>query len=220
MIEQLQQLDASLLLTLNGFHSPFFDRFMMIFTGRFVWIPFYASLLLMLVKALGWRRALVIALATGLCVALADQICATLLRPIFCRPRPGRPDSPIAALVTLVDGYRGGHYGFPSCHGANSLALATAICLAVRVRRFTIAMLCWAAMNCYTRLYLGVHYPGDILTGALIGTLISLCIMIPLLRRLRPDSSSLRPFPSAADLPIGVLLASVAVIAIVGGVQA
>ena len=69
-----------------------------------------------------------------------------------------------------MDGYRGGSYGFPSCHGSNSFALATVLALIVRRRRFTFFILSWALLNSYTRIYLGVHYPGDILTGALIGS--------------------------------------------------
>lgn len=211
----MQHIDELLLLWFNGGHTDFLDRFMWIFTGRFVWIPFYAALFVMMWRAWGWRRALVLTLCVGACVALADQICASLLRPLFCRPRPSRPDSPIVEMVTIVRGYRGGHYGFPSCHGANSFALAAAMILIVRQWRFTLMILTWACVNCLTRLYLGVHYPGDILAGAAVGITVSLLIMPQVLRRVKVDARVLRPFPSAADIPSAVFLVTAAVIAII-----
>lgn len=176
MIEYLQGIDTQAFLFLNGMHSSFFDTFMMVATGRFIWIPFYAALLAVLVMELGWRRALVWLIAIGLAVAAADQLCATFLRPIFQRLRPAHPDNPLSPLVLIVDGYRGGHYGFPSCHGANSFALATLFALIARNRVAALTVMCWAVLNCYTRIYLGVHYVGDILVGACIGSLIAVAI--------------------------------------------
>lgn len=210
----IQQLDASLLLWFNGWHTAFLDSFVWLFTGRFIWIPMYAALLVMLGKAWGWRKALILALATGLCVALADQLCASVLRPLFCRPRPGRPDSPIADMVTLVNGYRGGHYGFPSCHGANSFALAVAMSMAVKVWRFRAFIFIWATLNCLTRLYLGVHYPGDILAGAAIGSVIAWGVMTVVKSRVRLPQQGLERFPSAVDIPAVTFLATTAAIAI------
>lgn len=211
----IQQLDASLLLWFNSWHTGFLDSFMWLYTGRFIWIPLYVSLLVMLVRAWGWRRALIVAVAVGLCVVLADQLCASVLRPIFCRPRPARPDSPIAGLVTVVNGYRGGHYGFPSCHGANSFALAVALSMTLRQWRFGVCIFLWAAVNCLTRLYLGVHYPGDILAGAAIGSLIAWGVMTPVLRRLELPRESLARFPSAADIPGAVYAATLLSIVVV-----
>lgn len=102
-------------------------------------------------------------------VALADQTCATFLRPYFQRLRPSNIDNPLSQFVTVVNGYRGGSYGFPSCHAANSFALATFLKLAVKRPVFTAFILIWASINCYSRMYLGVHYPSDILAGAVIG---------------------------------------------------
>ncbi len=216
----MKQIDTSVFLYLNGLHSGFFDTFMWLYTGRFIWVPLYVAILVMMVRAWGWRKALAVALATGLCVALADQICATVLRPIFCRPRPSNmAESPIAHLVTTVNDYRGGRYGFPSCHGANSFALAVATIIAVRSRRYALMILLWAVVNCYTRIYLGVHYPGDLLTGALIGSLIAVAVMMPVCRRLRLPESQMDRIPGPPEIPAitfavtvaGLLIASAVV---------
>ncbi len=212
----MEQIDQSLLLWFNSYHTGFLDQFMLIYTGKYVWFPFYAAIFLMMQRAWGWRKALVLTLGIGLCVAITDQICASVLRPWISRPRPSHSDSPIFDLVNTVDNYRGGRSGFPSCHGANSAVLATAGILIVRLCRFTVMILLWAVINCFTRLYLGVHYPGDIIAGVMIGTGITLAVMIPLLARMKLERCRLRRAPSPADLPtvvFGVTLVVITVMA-------
>ena len=165
----IEQLDNDLFLILNGLHSPLFDTFMSLFTGKWIWVPMYAAILCAMIRAYRWRVVVSLALAIALTITLADQTCATLLRPEFERLRPSHPDNPISAMVHIVNGYRGGHYGFPSCHAANSFALAMFTTLLFVKRRWGIFIFIWAAVNSYSRLYLGVHYPGDLLVGAIVG---------------------------------------------------
>lgn len=207
----MEQLDTTLFLTLNHLHTPWLDGFMWLYTGRFIWVPFYIAILAMMIKAWGWRRAIVAALCIGACVALADQLCATLLRPVFCRPRPSNlAESPIAQLVVTVNDYRGGRYGFPSCHGANSFALAVASWIFVRRWSYGVIIMVWALVNCYTRVYLGVHYPGDLLAGALVGTITALAISLPAVKRL-----GLSPAPRLTPaIPGAVYLATLAAISL------
>ena len=96
--------------------------------------------------------------------------CATLIRPEVCRLRPSNPENPLSEMVHIVGGYRGGSYGFPSCHAANSFALASFLTLLFANRKLSLFIFAWAVLNSYSRVYLGVHYPGDLLVGAIIGT--------------------------------------------------
>lgn len=171
MIEYLNQLDASVLLFFNGMHSPFFDKFMMLCTGRFIWIPMYATILFILLKSFKPKLVLLYIVAIALAITLTDQTCASIIRPIVERMRPSNPGNPLSEYVHLVNGYRGGSYGFPSCHAANSFALAVFIGCLVRRWRLTTFIFGWAILNSYSRLYLGVHYPGDLLIGAAVGSL-------------------------------------------------
>ena len=150
-------------------HAPAIDSFMMLFTGRFIWVPMYIAIVLMLLKTFGWKLTGVYVLALALAITLTDQTCATIIRPIVARLRPSNPENPLSELAILVDGYRGGRYGFPSCHSANSFALATFVSCLIRRPRMIAFIIGWAVLNSYTRLYLGVHYPGDLLVGAAMG---------------------------------------------------
>lgn len=91
-------------------------------------------------------------------------------RPSVCRLRPSNPENPLSEMVHIVGGYRGGSYGFPSCHAANSFALASFLTLLFANRKLSLFIFAWAVLNSYSRVYLGVHYPGDLLVGAIIGT--------------------------------------------------
>lgn len=100
---------------------------------------------------------------------LADQVCSSLIRPVVARLRPANLENPIVDMVYIVNGYRGGSYGFPSCHAANSFGLALYVVFTFRKRWLSLFIIAWAVLNCYTRIYLGVHYPGDLLVGGIIG---------------------------------------------------
>ena len=107
--------------------------------------------------------------AIALTITFADQVCATLIRPWVARPRPANEFSPIADLVYIVNERRGGRFGFPSCHASNSFGLAFFLVFLFRKRWLSLFICLWAAVNCYTRIYLGLHYPGDLIVGMIIG---------------------------------------------------
>lgn len=170
MTEFLNEIDTSIFLAINGAHSPFFDSFMTLFTGRFIWIPMYAMVLWILFRNRPRVAAVIYLLMLVAAIAITDQFCASVIRPAVERMRPSNPHNALSQFAYIVNEYRGGSYGFPSCHAANSFALASFLSLLVRRRGFSVFIVSWALLNSYSRLYLGVHYPGDLMAGALIGT--------------------------------------------------
>jgi undecaprenyl-diphosphatase len=171
LLNDLHQLDGQLLLAINGLHSPFFDSFMMLYSSKWIWIPMYAALLYTMLHNLSLKMLLLGVVSVALVIAITDQLTATLLRPLIERLRPANLANPLSAYVHIVDGYRGGAYGFPSAHAANSFGLAASVWLLFRKPRLTTFFMAWAVLTCYSRAYLGVHYPGDLLAGAIIGFL-------------------------------------------------
>lgn len=167
----LSDIDARLLLIVNGAHSPFFDSVMWCISGRWIWVPFYAVLAYLLFRRMSWKRASICLVTIGLIILAADQTCATLIRPEIGRLRPANLNNPLSSFVHVVNGYRGGRYGFPSCHAANTFALAVFMSLVIRHKWFTVMMFSWAFIVSYSRMYLGVHYFGDLFCGVTIGSL-------------------------------------------------
>lgn len=171
MLEQLLNLDDRILLAVNGLHSPIFDVIMWQISSRAIWIPLYIFLVYLLYRNLGWRKTLLWTAGVALVIVLADQACAHGLRQIFCRLRPANPDNPISPFVHIVNDYRAGKYGFPSAHAGNTWALVAYLGWILRKRALTCALAGWAALVCYSRMYLGVHYLGDLLAGMIVGVL-------------------------------------------------
>lgn len=168
-MEFFSSLDDQILLFFNGHHTAALDAVMWQASSRIFWVPMYLLLAIILVRKTGVKRGILCLAIIGLLIFTADQICASLIRPIFCRLRPSSLMNPISEFITVVHDYRGGSYGFPSCHAANTFALATFLSLVFRRRWATIGLLGWAMLVSGSRIYLGVHYPSDILVGGTIG---------------------------------------------------
>lgn len=183
-ISSICQFDTNLLLSINGIHNSYFDKFMYAFTQIFVWIPFYVTVIYALIKQRK-KDALWLIAALIICVALSDQLSSGLIKNTVQRLRPTN-DPSVQGLLHIVNNYRGGLYGFVSSHAANTVSFALLSSLFFRKREYTIAVFVWAIMNCYTRLYLGVHYPFDILGGILAGIMVAtICYL--LLRKFKPN---------------------------------
>ncbi|WP_439183293.1 phosphatase PAP2 family protein [Carboxylicivirga taeanensis] len=169
-LQSLINLDKELLLFLNSFHNGYWDNFFWMFTSKEVWIPLYLTMAYVIFKNHG-ARGLVTVLAIGLLIVLCDQISTNIFKHGFERFRPSH-DSDLKYLVHLINGKRGGSYGFVSSHATNSFGLAMFTSLLFRNKTFSFFIFLWASVNAYSRIYMGVHFPGDILGGFLLGILL------------------------------------------------
>ncbi|MDE5871611.1 MAG: phosphatase PAP2 family protein, partial [Muribaculaceae bacterium] len=170
MIETLTSLEEQILLFFNGNHSAFMDEAMTLITGKWIWIPFYLLLIDLLFRKLGPKYAALTLVAVVLAIVMTDQICASVIRPYIGRLRPCNPENPMFGVITLVNGIQPGGYSWPSCHAANTFALATLLSCVMRSRKFTAMIFAWAIIVSLSRLYVGVHYPTDLLCGAAFGS--------------------------------------------------
>jgi len=190
MIDFLNTLDTNIFLFLNGINSAFFDQFMYIYTGKWIWIPFYAAIVYVFIR--NWKKESIwIILAVALCITIADQLAANVIRSWIERPRPSH-EPELEGLVHIVNNLRGGRLGFVSAHAANSIGLALFCSMLFRYKLYTWVLFAWAIVNAYSRIYLGVHYPGDLIGGAIVGIFAAL-VCIFLLKKLRPKIFLIKP---------------------------
>ena len=185
MLEQLLHIDTEILLAINGWHAPWADTLMWIISAKATWIPLY----LLLIGLLVWRyrkpvmtsvkwlqkvpTCVVMIAMIGLAVGAADFIASGILKELVARPRPTRVPE-LEGVLHLVNGYRSGRYGFVSSHAANTMVCALLFSMIWRNKIATVGLMLWVAANCYSRMYLGVHYPLDILGGLMVGCLVAM----------------------------------------------
>jgi undecaprenyl-diphosphatase len=170
MIETLERIDSELFLFLNSFHNSFFDVVMWNVSKVALWIPLYLWFLWLLYKAYP-KNYLLLVLTVAIMIFTTDQI-ANLAKNSFVRYRPSHNPA-FSGIIHLVKGYTGGSYGFFSGHATNSFAVATFVSLTLGSKNPNILWIAffYAFIVSYSRIYLGVHYPGDVLTGAFTGAL-------------------------------------------------
>lgn len=173
-MEEILELDRKIFLELNSsFHNPWLDQLMMFLSTTTAWIPLYLFLLYLLIRNYRQQTWLIL-LAVALTILFADQVTSSVMKPFFERLRPSHEPT-LAERVYIVNQYRGGKFGFASSHAANTFGVATLMWLILKMYRPWIALLfLWSIGVGYTRVYLGVHYPGDILAGYLVGFLSAL----------------------------------------------
>ena len=168
MIDQLIEWDREIFLFLNGQHSEATDLFMYALTNTWAWIPLYILLLYWIWKYYG-SNSWIFLLGIAVTVLIADRVTSGLMKPWFLRLRPSHEPA-LERLVHTVSGYKGGKYGFASSHAANTMGVALFMFLLLKQKvRLIWLIFTWAVFIAYTRIYLGVHYPGDLIAGWIVG---------------------------------------------------
>lgn len=176
MLDKLIKFDQELFLALNGAHNSFFDTVMFWASDKYIWIPLYLFLLLLVFIKKGWRGVFLLVAIAAL-ITLSDQVSVQLFKDVFKRFRPCHEPA-LEGLVHIINGKCGGKYGFVSSHATNVFAIATFMSLFFRenYKYSTCLLLLWASFVAYSRIYLGVHYPGDVLGGAILGAGIGILV--------------------------------------------
>lgn len=184
MLEQLLHIDTEILLAINGWHAPWADRVMWIISEKTTWFALYGLLIGLLIhkyrkpaaNAVKWLQkvpvCVVMIVMIVLAVGLADFVASGILKDLVARPRPSRVPE-LEGVLHLVNGYKSGQYGFVSSHAANTMVCGLLFSLIWRKKIATLGLMLWVAINCYSRMYLGVHYPLDIIGGLLVGALVA-----------------------------------------------
>jgi undecaprenyl-diphosphatase len=162
----MEELDRNIFLFINSHHSLFFDTAMWVISMKTAWIPLYLVMIYLLARQYG-KKVWIILLFVPLLVIITDQG-ASLIKNLVQRPRPCHEPS-LAGLVHTIRGYCPGMYGFISGHASNSFGLAAFTAILIKKRWYTWAVFTCAVLISYSRIYLGVHYPGDVLAGNLLG---------------------------------------------------
>jgi len=165
----LERFDQQLFLIINSSNSPFFDQVMYFFSGRLIWVPLYIAILVFLgIKYK--RKFLIILIFIILAATLADQS-SVFVKNIVHRLRPCHEPA-LTGLVHLVNGECGGIYGFVSSHATNTFDVALISLSFIKKRWYSISIILWAGIISYSRIYLGVHYPFDVICGSFLGSFI------------------------------------------------
>jgi undecaprenyl-diphosphatase len=177
MMETFIQMDKDLFLFLNGIHNPLADQIMWYISRTMTWIPLYLLLLWVLFKKLNLKRFLYALALIALMIVISDSGSVHLFKNVFQRLRPCH-DPSLEGMVHIVKNKCGGQYGFISSHAANTFAVATFFFMILRSRIAIFLLVVWAAIVSYSRIYLGVHFPGDVLGGLIWGAIAGVSVFL------------------------------------------
>lgn len=189
MFDYLEKIDQQLLLLGNSFHTAFLDKIVPYLTLPWVWMPLFAWWIFEIYKIYKLKIALVLVFVVVLLFA-ADSS-SVFIKDSVKRYRPTH-NTELMDKIHVVDEYRGGQYGYVSSHAANSFAVAFFLFLlleASSTKWLKLSFFLWALIMCYTRIYLGVHYPFDLFSGALLGTILAFVLHKVFKRVHQPNKS-------------------------------
>ena len=170
-MSSLNEIDHQLTLAINGSDSLFWDNVMYTVTDTFSWTLVIIVLLAIIFKNNTWKEALMVYVAMILLIVVADRICSGIVKPLVARWRPTQ-DPQLMYLVDVVRGYRGGRFGFFSGHACNTMCMAMFLSWLFRSTKVTLTLFFWSLSTPFTRLYLGVHYLGDVCVGFIVGAIL------------------------------------------------
>lgn len=177
-IHWLAGIDRAVMVVLNHDGGPCADHFWKTISSNMAWVPVGAALILSFAY---YKKSLLISIlivvGIALTIVLADQISSSFLKPYFGRLRPSHNEE-ISSLLHYVGNYRGGRFGFVSSHSANAFGVLAFLAPVFRHKAATIVLFIWACLVVYSRIYLGVHYPGDIVAGAILGVTVGTGVSI------------------------------------------
>lgn len=181
MLEKIEQLDQHLLLFINSLNTPFLDEVMWQISHQLIWIPLFLFFLIFAYKKLHIKPFVIFILGVGACFTLADRMSVDLFKEVFLRYRPTHNLDLQAQIHTYLrpngEHYLGGQYGFVSSHAANFFALSTYLFMVFKqTSKWWKLLFVWAAIIAYSRVYLGVHYPLDVIGGGILGCLVGLFV--------------------------------------------
>ena len=169
-MEFLNSIDTELFLLINGMHNAFFDSIMYWLSNKLFWVPMYLLIIFLIIRRYKMRGVMML-LFIGIVITLCDQTASGLLKNLVQRLRPSH-EPVLAGLIHLSKAGTGGLYGFVSSHAANCFGLATFLWFVLdnQFKWLKYWLFVWAVLVSYSRIYNGVHYPGDVLVAAFIGS--------------------------------------------------
>ena len=175
---KIQDMDMQVLSLFNGSDNIMLDQMVQILTSGLTWIPLYVMLFFVVMRNNETMGQIALVVGSAIfCVLFADGLVDGIIKQLAERWRPS-DDPTFKYMVQVVDDIRPKGYSFCSAHAANTMSLAVFFSLLIRSKMLTITLVIWSLINCWTRLYLGVHYPSDILCGMIIGIIVGILVYL------------------------------------------
>ena len=175
---KIQDMDMQVLSIFNGSDNIMLDQMVQILTSGLTWIPLYVMLFFVVIRNNETMGQIALVVGSAIfCVLFADGLVDGIIKQLAERWRPSN-DPTFKYMVQVVDDIRLKGYSFCSAHAANTMSLAVFFSLLIRSKLLTITLVIWSLINCWTRLYLGVHYPSDILCGMIIGIIVGILVYL------------------------------------------